>query len=636
MRPVYRLFFAASGLFKLALFILTLAFSSAGGAQEPWRWSDIERLVVIPDIHGAYPEFEALLLTTGVIDETLAWAGGETHLVSLGDLLDRGSDSRKAMDLLMRLQKEAPMHGGMVHVVLGNHELMNLTGDMRYVANAEYAAFAGEEPGEIRARAFQWFINQQPEPFSTDEEAQTAFSKEFPTGYFGLRAGFGSSGHYGSWLLGLPPIVVINDTAFVHGGLPELVSTLDLEDLNTRLNTDLVSYVTAWENLIAADVLSQFESQNPRDLAAEALMIADPSRCIEERAMVCKQVQKTPGTVNPDVETVAILERFMELSRSPVFSTDGPLWYRGSVYCKPILEEPVLNAALKRLGVNRVVVGHTPTADRQAHSLYDGRLILLDTGMLVSYYSGRPAALIIEGDRIEVQYLNPTERVAPETGGQPVAYGLKRHELMKALTHGTLKILNRGENGAAWQVQVTHGDKELQAIFYVHDRGRPDRLELAAFQLDSMLGLDLVPPTVARKLEGRSGALQLWYPDTLTEAQRIARQISIGGWCPIKPQFDLMSAFDLLTDNSGRSGQNVLYRQRLWSLHLTGHGKAFGTRRKLPDAAGKIKPGPGFTAALRSLDQHSLEAAMGDWMSRKQIRALLSRRDSMLQLIGAE
>ena len=64
------------------------------------------------------------------------WAAGRAHVVSLGDLLDRGADSRKVMDLLMRLQGEAAAAGGQLHVVLGNHEAMNLLGDLRYVVPA--------------------------------------------------------------------------------------------------------------------------------------------------------------------------------------------------------------------------------------------------------------------------------------------------------------------------------------------------------------------------------------------------------------------------------------------------------------------------------------------------------------------
>jgi hypothetical protein len=70
--------------------------------------------------------------------------------VSLGDLLDRGADSRKVMDLLMRLQGEAHAAGGQLHVLLGNHEAMNLLGDLRYVDAGEFAAYKDMESAAER------------------------------------------------------------------------------------------------------------------------------------------------------------------------------------------------------------------------------------------------------------------------------------------------------------------------------------------------------------------------------------------------------------------------------------------------------------------------------------------------------
>jgi hypothetical protein len=102
--------------------LLTLpgAVSASEAVQSAWR--NVDRVVAFADVHGAYTELTALLRTAGVVDERLKWSVGGTHVVSLGDLLDRGEDSRKVMDLLMRLQDEAAAAGGRLHVVLGNHE----------------------------------------------------------------------------------------------------------------------------------------------------------------------------------------------------------------------------------------------------------------------------------------------------------------------------------------------------------------------------------------------------------------------------------------------------------------------------------------------------------------------------------
>ena len=68
------------------------------------EFDNVEQIIAVGDIHGADSEFHSLLLGIGVINDKDEWrAGGNTHLVSLGDLLDRGPDSRKVMDLLMRL-----------------------------------------------------------------------------------------------------------------------------------------------------------------------------------------------------------------------------------------------------------------------------------------------------------------------------------------------------------------------------------------------------------------------------------------------------------------------------------------------------------------------------------------------------
>ena len=71
-----------------------------------------ERVVAVGDVHGAYDGLVAILGETGVVDGDLAWSGGTTRLVQIGDLLDRGAEVRPVMDLVMRLQREAEAAGG--------------------------------------------------------------------------------------------------------------------------------------------------------------------------------------------------------------------------------------------------------------------------------------------------------------------------------------------------------------------------------------------------------------------------------------------------------------------------------------------------------------------------------------------
>ncbi|WP_119673033.1 metallophosphoesterase [Deinococcus sp. RM] len=83
-------------------------------------------LWVVGDIHGAYDKVRATLLRAGLIDFDGSWTAGDTHLVFLGDYLDRGSNGLEVIRLIRSLEVQAPEVGGQVTALLGNHEVMFL------------------------------------------------------------------------------------------------------------------------------------------------------------------------------------------------------------------------------------------------------------------------------------------------------------------------------------------------------------------------------------------------------------------------------------------------------------------------------------------------------------------------------
>ena len=229
-----------------------------------WRWTGVKRVVAVGDVHGAYDSLVELLGAAGLISREDRWVGGETHLVMLGDLVDRGPRSREALDLLMRLQKEAPYSGGQVHVVLGNHEVMNLVGDVRYVSAEEYLAFAAEEDPKDREEAFSRLYGKK-KRYGADEIEQEEFDRTFPPGYFGHRRAFSPEGKYGRWLLEQPILIVINGVAYVHGGLAPCLATIDAEEINDRAIDELHQVLEAKAILVEAQVLppeARFSSQH--------------------------------------------------------------------------------------------------------------------------------------------------------------------------------------------------------------------------------------------------------------------------------------------------------------------------------------------------------------------------------------
>ena len=83
--------------------VVVVAFVALSPAKVPaassCEWNNVERVVAIGDVHGAYDRFVEILKVAGIVDSELRWIGGRTHVVQLGDIVDRGDDSRKALDL---------------------------------------------------------------------------------------------------------------------------------------------------------------------------------------------------------------------------------------------------------------------------------------------------------------------------------------------------------------------------------------------------------------------------------------------------------------------------------------------------------------------------------------------------------
>src|SRR6185369_4465937 len=138
----------------LAVLAVSLAVPAYAAPKPPpvpqWAWDHVDRVVVFGDLHGDYGKFHDMLLQAGLIDGKDNWAGGKTHLVQVGDVPDRAPDTRKILDLLIKLEGQARKAGGYVHALIGNHEAMNMEGDLRYTTPEEFAAFADRDSAKRR------------------------------------------------------------------------------------------------------------------------------------------------------------------------------------------------------------------------------------------------------------------------------------------------------------------------------------------------------------------------------------------------------------------------------------------------------------------------------------------------------
>ena len=584
-------------------------------AAGQYRFTDAERIVAMSDPHGAYEALVATLANAGIVDTEADWAGGDTHLVITGDLLDRGADSRRIMDLVMRLEAQAPDAGGRVHLTLGNHEVMNLVGDLRYVAAGEYAAFADEESAEEREQWFQALLSAR--RLATEAEVDEAalraeFERARPPGFYAHRRAFGSDGMYGRWLLQKPLMVVVNDTAFVHGGLSPMVADLGLEQLNDEMRAQISDYILAVEALNDAGLMDPAVNFYEHESAAEA-MLADPG---------------SPAELRASMETV------IRLNDAPVHDSGGPLWYRGNVGCSLPTEGEALDASLAAIGAQRVVIGHTPTLGRQVLERFDGRVIEIDTGMLHSAYRGSGFALIIDDDGLSVAEQHSSELTAPVPHPRHVGdrdADLDAATLEDLLATGDIVATTEDDTGRTF-VEISKGGQSVSALFARSPRRKGLEPEIAAYRLDRLLGADIVPVTVGREVDGRRGTLQFLAARTRDEAYRSQSGQGSGAWCPLQRQWNSLYIFDVLVNNNGRTPVTMVYNTGNWSVMSMGHDQAFGTRVTRPGYLQEqvLNITTSWQDALRALTDERLNEALVDVLSKRQIAAIGKRRDYLL------
>jgi len=209
-------------------------------AQAEDTWPAPSRLVAVGDVHGDREAFVAVLRAAGIVDEQLHWSAGKDHLVQTGDRVDRGPESRAVMDLLLRLEKEAKKAGGRVHALTGNHEAMNVLGDLRYVTPEEFAAFRGPDSDRLRDALWEQTLAARRGKGEKPTEAdRRKFDDDHPLGWVEHRLAFGPKGTYGKWIAGANAVIKVGDTLFLHGGIGPKYADFSLADLNDRIRREV-------------------------------------------------------------------------------------------------------------------------------------------------------------------------------------------------------------------------------------------------------------------------------------------------------------------------------------------------------------------------------------------------------------
>jgi len=627
-----------------ALGLLTVVVMAVGlQAAEPegsarWEWEDVPRIVAIGDVHGEYEKLLTLLTGTGIVDRDLEWIGERDHLVQVGDMVDRGPDDRKILDLYRRLQSEAEAAGGKVHVLLGNHEVMNMTDDLRYVSNEGFAAFAGEEP--TKARKVGW-ADYKAEKFrlgTNVTELRRAFDEKYPPGYFARVAAFGPEGEYGSWLLAQPTVVKINGTVFVHAGLTPEAAALGLDRINQIVPTAIQRYGKQGKKLRSK--IRGVPTYEAKLKAASAVLAA-------------------AGESPEEAEVTALAKAMLALAGELPFARTGPLWYRGTALENERIERSRVMQVLELLNARAIVIGHTPTRSEEITSRFNGTVYRVDTGMA---YGHQAQALLLEGEQVRVfdpthHTLNPPMAEHPQGEGfSPVQEELTDEQIEQFLARARItrnEEVRSGGRRVRILVLESSGLK-LRAVFQAVDEGarqaegsestpqRHYRNEVASYRLDRLLELDLVPVTVPRVVDGTRGSLQIMLESAvdLTQIAIYQRWDLLEG---LRPEINRARIYSALLGATGRADAGKMILPQEHRMMMADNTEAFSLSPEIvflpvPDEA---KPfiadpcdpmGEAMEHALTTVDATTIGKLLGKLVTKPQIEALLQRRDRLLNL----
>jgi len=327
-----------------------------------------KRVVAIGDLHGDLYKARRALQLGGVLDLSgESWCGGDTIVVQVGDVLDRGDEELAILELFGRLHAEAQEVGGAVYLLNGNHEIMNVAGDFRYVTLGGYEEVAQVVGGE------EWWDENRSFNAETGEEIPPSVESAVV-----LRRGlFEPGGPLARQLATNSTVLIVNDSVFVHGGLHKEHIEFGLQRLNHGVSMWMLGLREGCDD--------------------PATLPRDPELCLDVDMDVPPPPRIKPPAVAVSGSNGAVWSR--------TYSQEGFLNRSAAAE----LEETLALVQLPWGGdAKRMVVGHTPQM-RGLNGGRDGKIWRVDAGMSKGILSAPAQVLEIDADGVTVRILRENE-----------------------------------------------------------------------------------------------------------------------------------------------------------------------------------------------------------------------------------
>jgi hypothetical protein len=393
----------------LVVFLLLLSIVHAWAGSPEVSPEAPAPLIAIGDVHGAFDDFVAILQHAGLIDSAHHWTGGKTTFVQVGDAIDRGPKPREVLDLLMALENEAPKSGGRVVSLLGNHEVMNIMGDLRYVTPGNFNSFANGESEKRQKSAYEQYakwrdkhsqlLTELPQPMELTEAEWMA---RHPVGFIEHREAFSPNGEYGKWLRTHLAVAKIGDVIFLHGGIHPSLASRKVDAVNSTIHDEIKQFDSGRKYMLDEGLILPFFNLQEMKAVAEAEIMAE---------------RKSRVAFNQ--ERQARLLQFLKYPEWLSVREDGPLWFRGYDQWSEEEGAAQVEKILEAQKVAHIVVAHTVQKGGRVRPRFGGKVFLIDTGMLSSYYiGGRASALEIRDNaKFTADYMDEQVVLLAPQGG---------------------------------------------------------------------------------------------------------------------------------------------------------------------------------------------------------------------------
>lgn len=326
--------------FLLFLFLMSsLLWTSVSHGQSRFQLMPGQTAIAVGDIHGDLNALKEILISAQLIDSKDNWIGGQNHLVLVGDLIDRGPQSKEVMDFVMALENKARLAGGHVHALLGNHELGLVKGRFRYLHPNDLSAYD---------EFAKWYDN-----FSRDGQRAKL-----------LRAFRDKKSPYAQWIKNRKTQLIIGNTLFEHAGFSpawkEHARKYSIDEVNAMVSDWIRYYQGELKTEPAVETEFVIANDGPLFSRSFGAVFLWNTHVTDPTSLEANNDRMNSNNNNIDLEKI----KKMMISKADVKDMLG-------IY-----------------NVDRIVVGHTRIPNEsylRTHPIYGNMVSMIDSSISIAY-----------------------------------------------------------------------------------------------------------------------------------------------------------------------------------------------------------------------------------------------------------